>query len=153
MKLRALKAYDYYTRRLKAGDEFDSLADNEARDLITLGLARDVTTDTEKAPPLRRRPRLQTRDFEVKAGSEVEASKTVVTKKQSRAAKVAARSAKAEPLEEEPQGVKSEESVDSLVDKTVPELREIAEDQGVDLPGGYIKRDDLIDMLKSEEDE
>jgi hypothetical protein len=38
-----------------------------------------------------------------------------------------------------------------LEDKTVPELREMAEEKGVELPAGYVRHDDLVDIVKDAE--
>ena len=35
-----------------------------------------------------------------------------------------------------------------LEEKTVPQLREIAEEKGVELPPGYVRKDDLIDKIE-----
>lgn len=42
---------------------------------------------------------------------------------------------------------------DEYQEKTVAELREEAETRGVELPSGYIKRDELIDLVKEAEDQ
>jgi hypothetical protein len=36
----------------------------------------------------------------------------------------------------------------ALDEKTVPELREMAEERGVDLPPGYVKKDDLVEKIE-----
>lgn len=41
----------------------------------------------------------------------------------------------------------------TLEEKTVPELREMAEDRGVDLPSGYVKKDELVEKISEAEGE
>jgi hypothetical protein len=43
---------------------------------------------------------------------------------------------------------KTEQPQDDLAEKTVPQLREMAEEKGVELPSGYLRHDDLVDILK-----
>ena len=40
-----------------------------------------------------------------------------------------------------------------LEEKTVPELRELAEEKGVDLPGGYVRKDELVELVGGADDE
>ena len=124
-KMRALRDMDYRTRRLKAGDVFDVPPGNDARDLKAINWAEDAPADEVGYAPRRRlKPQAKAVQPEPKAKPE----------------------AKAEP--------KPEPKPEPLEEKTVPELREMAEQQELDLPSGYIRKDELIDMLQdTEEDE
>lgn len=55
---------------------------------------------------------------------------------------------KAQPPEAAGGSVKANEYAPPLEDKTVSELREMAEDKGVDLPSGYVRKDELVEMLE-----
>ena len=38
-------------------------------------------------------------------------------------------------------------------DKTVPELREMAEERGVDLPSGYVRKEELVERISEADDD
>jgi Rho termination factor, N-terminal domain len=42
------------------------------------------------------------------------------------------------------------EQPDELAEKTVPQLREMAEEKGVELPSGYLRHEVLVDLLKEQ---
>jgi hypothetical protein len=123
MKLRALRNLDYGTRRLKAGDEFDPLQSEHTRFLTQTGFAEEIVE--AEAPSPRRRLRTAT-------------SKTRAVKAES----------KPEPEPEPEQQSEPEEK--PLEEHTRAELLELAEEKEIELPSGYVRKEDLVDIIRDE---
>ena len=110
----------YGTRSLQAGDEFETENDAHGPFLKAIGYAEEVTGETSQ-PSLRRRAKVVTK-------------KTAVKTEQ--------------PTPEPEPETQQAEPEPVLEDKTVHQLREIAEEKGVELPPGYVRKDDLIDKIE-----
>jgi hypothetical protein len=130
MKLRALKGHDYLTRRLKAGDEFETTSVGDADILKAMGLAEPTGV---VAPPVRRRrlsepaPKVESEPEPEPASKKAKRRKLVKSKPEP----------KSEPVEEE-----------KTVPLTRPQLLDIAEEHEVDLPSGYVPKADLVTHLE-----
>lgn len=125
MKLRALRNMDYGTRRLKAGDEFDPLQSEHTRFLTQTGFAEEIAVKEESVASSRRRRRLRP----------TPQAKSIMAEPEP----------KPEPTPEPEPEPQVEEK--SLEDHTRAELLEMAEEKQVELPTGYVRKEDLVEIL------
>jgi hypothetical protein len=133
-----MKSFPYRTRMLKATDEFDVHPGDESffqhpsmAALFEEVKEGEAATAAADAPTLRRRGRpLGSRN---RARTQAGAAGTKAAKRQAAA-------------------VKADEYHEPLEDKKVAELREMAEEQGVELPSGYVPKRELIERIEEAEE-
>jgi hypothetical protein len=113
--MRAIKkdVLKYRTRRLMAGDTFETTSERDAIMLRKMGFAEDATVDKPASPV---GPRSTVRQDET-------------------------------PAPPSPPPPAAGEQGDDLNAMTRESLLALAEERGVELPSGYVKKDQLVELL------